>query len=382
MLPMQVGKKVLSIAAGFVLLSAPLARPVSAAETRVIATGLDNPRGLDFSLLGALYVAEAGRGGAGPCVAGPGAQGQQECFGSTGAVTRIWHGKQERVASGLPSLAAASGMNATGPHDIAAFVPGLTYITIGLGGGLSKRATVGERGSLLGHVVRLSHSARPSSVADLAAFEDRENPDGLSEGPTPDSNPYGLFSLTGHLVAIDAAGNTLLSVGHSGRVSPLAVFPTRTVPGPPFPGSPATVEMQPVPTTVTRGPDGAYYVGELTGFPFPKGEARVYRVVPGQAPTIYASGFTAIIDIAFGRDGSLYVLEFAKNGVLAAELQGDRGGRLVKVSRGGQQTTVLTEPLIAPGGVAVGHDGALYVTNYSIFASTSATPGQVLRIKP
>jgi hypothetical protein len=76
--------------------------------------------------------------------------------------------------------------------------------------------------------------------------------------------------------------------------------------------------MDAVPTTVAVGPDGALYVGELTGFPYPVGGARIYRVVPGEVvlgetPPIYADGFTNVIDIAFDHDGSLLVLELAKN---------------------------------------------------------------------
>ena len=74
------------------------------------------------------------------------------------------------------------------------------------------------------------------------------------------------------------------------------------------------------------GPDGAYYVGQLTGFPFPPGGASVFRIVPGEEPTgdtalwqgrLYASGFTNIIDVAFGPDGTLYVLEIAHDGLRA-----------------------------------------------------------------
>jgi hypothetical protein len=38
---------------------------------------------------------------------------------------------------------------------------------------------------------------------------------------------------------------------------------------------------------------------------FSVGAARVYRVVPGKAPTVFADGFTNIIDIAFRPDRSL-----------------------------------------------------------------------------
>ena len=48
---------------------------------------------------------------------------------------------------------------------------------------------------------------------------------------------------------------------------------------------------------------------ELTGAPFTPGAANIYRVVAGQAPEVYSSGFRTAIDLAFAPDGSLYVLE-------------------------------------------------------------------------
>ena len=41
------------------------------------------------------------------------------------------------------------------------------------------------------------------------------------------------------------------------------------------------IPVQPVATSVAIGPDGAYYVGELKGFPAPTGESRVWRIEPG-----------------------------------------------------------------------------------------------------
>ena len=85
------------------------------------------------------------------------------------------------------------------------------------------------------------------------------------------------------------------------------------------------------------------------------------------------SGFTNIIDIAFGQDGSLYVLEIAKNAI-----PNFNPGRLVHVALNGSRTEIAAGLLTAPGGIAIGGDGALYVTN----RSTSPTMGQVLRIEP
>ncbi len=137
--------------------------------------------------------------------------------------------------------------------------------------------------------------------------------------------------------------------------------------------------MDAVPTTVVVGPGGDYFVGQLTGFPFPVGGANVYRVpADGGSPTVYASGFTNIIDIAFGRDGSLYVLQIAKNGLLAAFGANDWTGALIKVRRNGTRTELAAGVLTAPGGVAIGPDGALYVTNNSIYPGI----GEVIRIQP
>jgi hypothetical protein len=78
--------------------------PVSAQTVSVVMSGLDNPRGLAFGPKGALYVAESGRGGTGPSIV---LQGEEQSYGPTGALTRLWRGEQERVATGLPSIANA-----------------------------------------------------------------------------------------------------------------------------------------------------------------------------------------------------------------------------------------------------------------------------------
>jgi sugar lactone lactonase YvrE len=137
--------------------------------------------------------------------------------------------------------------------------------------------------------------------------------------------------------------------------------------------------MDTVPTSVALGPDGHYYVGQLTGFPFPVGGANIYRVpANGGTAEVYAEGFTAIIDVAFGPDGSMYVLELARNGLVNAFIFNDWAGALFRVAPDGTRTEIAQGLLVAPGGVAVGSDGALYVTNNSIFSGQ----GQVLRIEP
>jgi hypothetical protein len=129
--------------------------------------------------------------------------------------------------------------------------------------------------------------------------------------------------------------------------------------------------VQAVPTGVVRGPDGAFYVGQLTGFPFVPGSAKVFRVVPGHKPDVFADGFTNIMDVAFGRDGSLYVLEITQNGMLS----GDPSGALIKVDRHCEHQTVLGTGLVMPGGLAI-KDNAAYVSNFG----TAAGAGTVVRV--
>jgi glucose/arabinose dehydrogenase len=100
---------------------------VQAPPVQVIAKGLVNPRGIAFAPNGQLFVTEAGRGGNGKCtVLG---DGQNACYGETGALTRIDPAGTRapvHVVTGLPSLAAADGLAPPGRmrcHSAAAARP-------------------------------------------------------------------------------------------------------------------------------------------------------------------------------------------------------------------------------------------------------------------
>jgi len=203
--------------------------------------------------------------------------------------------------------------------------------------------------------------------ANLATYEARRNPD----GGEPDSNPTGLLRTRHGYVVTDAGGNDLLGVGPNGRISTLAVFPDRLVPAPPF-LPPGDIPMQAVPTSVVLGPDGALYVSQLTGFPFPAGGSNIYRVVPGEEPTVFASGLTNVTDLAWA-GGHLYAVQLAgEGGLLAAE--GLPVGSLVRIDSASTHTTVADE-LPAPYGVAIRGNDA-YVTTCSVCAGS----GEVVKI--
>jgi glucose/arabinose dehydrogenase len=68
-------------------------------QIEVLASGLDSPRKLSFGPDGALYVAEAGRGGTGTSIPSPSQPGASVFYGATGAITRI----QNRLVRKLQS---------------------------------------------------------------------------------------------------------------------------------------------------------------------------------------------------------------------------------------------------------------------------------------
>jgi hypothetical protein len=196
-------------------------------------------------------------------------------------------------------------------------------------------------------------------IADIGAFETEVDPadDGV------ESNPFDLAKLSRNKVLIaDAAGNSLLVVDKDGDdLDWVASFPQfQNVPtqplkdlagcpaGPPdvcdLPdviGPPAFPEgIDPVPTSVEVGPDGAIYVGELMGFPPIPGFSRIWRIEPDARHvkcleendedddcTLVDSGpFTSIIDLKFDEDGTAYVLELDEATWLGAESPAALGG--------------------------------------------------------
>jgi hypothetical protein len=136
-----------------------------------------------------------------------------------------------------------------------------------------------------------------------------------------------------------------------------------------------SIAVQSVPSSVAVGPDGALYVGELTGVPFKPGAARVWRVVPGKRPTVYATGFTNISDLVFdGRD--LLVLEISTRGLLA----GRSPGALIRVTPAGKRRMLASKGLLYPTGIAVGH-GTIYISNNGLFPATGSGPqGEIVSV--
>ena len=193
------------------------------------------------------------------------------------------------------------------------------------------------------------HDGRARLVANIGKFERLNNPD----GGEIDSDPFDLEKIGGGQVLVaDAAANDLLVADRKGALDWVATLPDEDVstqnakdlvgcPTPADPNNaeicnlPATIPAQPVSTSVDVGPDGAYYVTELKGFPAPTGQSRIWRIEPDarhvqcdpavtdNGCTVVADGFTSIVDLTFDSSGKAYVVEMDENSWLAVELSGD-----------------------------------------------------------
>lgn len=236
-------------------------------------------------------------------------------------------------------------------------------------------------------------------LGDIETFERENDPDRFAIGdwkdpvcamasgpftPGPQSNPYGLASLSDETFLVaDAAGNTLLRVEADGTIELVALFTPPTEGGGAsddpadwleFPFDAGTPDdpsddpsegncyVQPVPNSVAVGEDGAIYVGELIGVGA-LGVSRVWRIEPDARDVVCPSsecemvlgGLTSIINMAFGPDGDLYVVEYDEAGWLTSLGVGTpqggtvnrcdvAGGTCEVATIGGEELSGLTFP--------------------------------------
>ena len=350
--------------------------PVAASSpeytSTVVATGLNNPRGVTVGANGRVYVTEAGLG------SGNAQSGAALGLGNTGSITEIRRAntttpRQRVLIGGLPSAANDEGQ---GPEVVGA--DGI--YAVGSKHKVKLRVIIGAAGipnSLYGHAVTVRVSSRTvKDIADVGSVNlawtglHRNDP-WAPAGQFPDSNPYGIGRAGGKLYVVDAGANTLNRINSDGSVSIVAYFPNTAV-------------SDAVPTCVAEGPDGALYIGTLAladFFATGPGASTVYRVDPNatnpdsldtvrQVATPWATGFSTITGCTFDHEGNFYAAEMFANDVVKVPFSHPTSGR----------TIIGTGVLTLPNGVAVASNGNLFVSNMS--TDVTAGKGSVVRFSP
>jgi hypothetical protein len=243
------------------------------------------------------------------------------------------------------------------------------------------------------------NKAKIKQIADLFKFEADVNPD----GGEIDSNPFDVAKLSGSKALIaDAAGNDLLIADKHGNLDWVATLPDELVstqdikdlvgcPNPPpefqeICDLPPMIPAQAVATSVTIGRDGAYYVGELKGFPAPRHESRVWRIERGTrhakcgtspACKVVADGFTSIVDLNIDKHGTIYVTELDEATWFAIEIGDGVGGTVNACNRRSWSCSEVATGLPMSIASTPGKHGKLYA------AINVLIPGQaeVIRIR-
>ncbi|MFN8485989.1 MAG: ScyD/ScyE family protein [Caldilineaceae bacterium] len=325
------------------------------ANVTVVTTGLNNPRGLKFGPDGALYVAEAGLGGAtstvGQCQqAGP--EIGPYTGGNTARISKIdQDGVRTTVADNLPSAQDVMS-SVIGVADVA-FINEQLYALIG-GAGCSHGHTDFNNG-----VYRVNSDGSITLVADISAFM-KANPVAEPDAADfePDGSLYSMIAWKGELYVVEANGGQLLKVTLDGTITRIIDF---------------SKDYGHIVPTVVAVHDAKFWVGNLGEFDPGAPKPAIYRVKPDGQAREFIPNLDRMLGLLYEDGGRLFVLEPLVGGFAPG------AGQLLRIRPSGQQTVTIASGLTFPTGLTSGPKGDLYVSNKGFGAAPGE--GEVVRVQ-
>lgn len=178
-----------------------------------------------------------------------------------------------------------------------------------------------------------------------------------SNNPESDSHPYNLTKgPDGDLYIADAGANAIIHRKSANNYSILAEIPA--VANPSFPGIGGPT-VQAVPTSI-RFDGRDFLVTTLTGFPFPTGQAIIYKISMSGDISVYQKGFTMLVDQAKGNHSNNLMVQYASS-FNPASGYAPNSGSLLLVN--GTKTMSLVDDLNQPVGIKQVNSSTWYVTS-------------------
>src|SRR5690625_1971275 len=174
--------------------------------------------------------------------------------------------------------------------------------------------------------------------------------------PDIDSHPYHLTKgPRGDLYIADAGANAILHRKGENDYVIFAEIPS--LPNPFFPdlGGP---DVQSVPTSI-RFDGKNFFVTTLTGFPFPEGQATIYKITPAGQISVFQKEYTMLVDQSEGKkDCDIYVQYAASFDPASGFVPGS--GSIIGTN--GSNRKIIVKDLDQPVGIKKVNDFTWYVT--------------------